>query len=133
MSSFKLKITAPDKIFFDGESSQIIARTSEGNVGILANHANYVVNLPSGPLKVKGEDGTYRVAAVSSGILVVKNNEVDIVVNAIEWEDEIDVERAKRSEEDARNRIRNKKSQKDFDRANLKLKRALNRLSVAKK
>ena len=51
---------------------------------------------------------------------------------AVEWADEIDVEHAKRSEEDAREKIKIHKSGVEFDRAQLKLKRALNRLSVSK-
>ena len=38
MASFSLKVTTPEKIFFDGETTQIIVRTTEGDIGILANH-----------------------------------------------------------------------------------------------
>ena len=54
---------------------QIIVRTTEGNVGILANHAKYVANLPSGALKIKDKDNKFRIAAISTGIL----NVADIV------------------------------------------------------
>ena len=58
MASFSLKVTTPEKIFFDGETSQIIVRTTEGDIGILANHTSLVADLPSGPLKVRQEDGS---------------------------------------------------------------------------
>jgi F-type H+-transporting ATPase subunit epsilon len=78
------------------------------------------------------KDNTFRVAAVSSGTLKVSKEGVVILATAVEWADEIDVEHAKRSEEDAREKIKIHKSGVEFDRAQLKLKRALNRLSVSK-
>ena len=133
MTPFRLKIVAPDKMFFDGETEQIIARTTEGDVGILAHHAKYVANLIAGPLKIKQEDGTYRIAAISSGAISVGDNLVTILVNTIEWANEIDIERAKRAEEAARERIRTSGSEKEHYVANLKLKRALNRINIASK
>ena len=67
MASFSLKVTTPEKIFFDGETSQIIVRTTEGDIGILANHTSLVADLPSGPLKIRQEDGSWKVAAAQGG------------------------------------------------------------------
>ncbi len=127
---FQLKVITPEKTFFDGETSQIIVRTTEGDIGILANHTSLVASLPSGPLRVMMEDGAYRTAAVSTGLIKVGGNKVSIFADAVEWADEIDIEWAKRSEEDARQRIEAKKSERDLDLAELKLKRALNRINI---
>ena len=70
-ASFSLSVVTPEKIFFDGETSQIIVRTTEGDIGILANHTSLVADLPSGPLKVMQEDGSWRGAAISTGLLKV--------------------------------------------------------------
>lgn len=128
--SFSLNITTPEKVFFDGETTQIIVRTTEGDIGVLANHTRLVASLPSGPLKVKQEDGSWRTAAVSTGLLKVGENKVSILANAVEWADEIDIEWARRSEEDARRRLREEQDRHALDRAELKLQRALNRISV---
>ncbi len=133
MASFSLKVTTPEKIFFDGETTQIIVRTTEGDIGILANHTSLVADLPSGPLKIRQEDGSWKVAAVSTGLLKVGGNKVSILANAVEWADEIDLEWAKRSEEDARSRLNQKASKQELDLAELKLQRALNRISVGSK
>ena len=69
-------------------------------------------------------------AAVSAGLIKVGGNKVNIFADAVEWADEIDIEWAKRSREDAERRIAAKKSQLDFDIAELKLQRALNRIHV---
>ncbi len=130
MAAFSLSIITPEKIFFNGEVAQIIVRTTEGDIGILANHTRLVASLPSGPLKVKQEDGSWRTAAVSTGLLKVGGNKVSILANAVEWADEIDIDWAKRSEEDARRRLREEQDKHALDMAELKLKRALNRISV---
>lgn len=127
---FNLSVITPEKIFFDDETTQLIVRTSEGDIGILAGHTSLVANLPSGPLKIKNEDGTWRIAAISTGVLKIGGNKVSILANAVEWADEIDLDWAKRSEEDARNRLKQYESGRDHDIAEIKLQRALNRISV---
>lgn len=127
---FQLTVITPEKTFFDGETTQMIVRTTEGDIGILANHTSLVASLPSGPLKVMQDNGEYRLAAVSAGLIKVGGNKVHIFADAVEWADEIDIEWAKRSEENAKQRIAAKASQRDFDLAELKLKRALNRINV---
>lgn len=129
-ASFSLSVVTPEKIFFDGETTQIIVRTTDGDIGILANHTSLVADLPSGPLKVRQEDGSWRVAAISTGLLKVGGNKVSILANAVEWADEIDLEWAKRSEEDARRRLQEKQDKHELDLAELKLMRALNRISI---
>lgn len=127
---FQLTVITPEKTFFDGETTQIIVRTTEGDIGILANHTSLVASLPSGPLKVMQANGEYRLAAVSAGLIKVGGNKVSIFADAVEWADEIDIEWAKRSEENAKQRIAAKNSERDLDLAELKLKRALNRINV---
>lgn len=131
MRPFKLEIITPEKIIFDGETEHLIARTSEGDVGILYGHTPYVANLVSGAVRVKLDDGSFRLAAVSEGVIKASAEKTVILANAVEWADEIDVERAKRAEEEARRRLKENKSQREFDLAEQKLKRALNRISVA--
>ncbi|MCM1523972.1 MAG: ATP synthase F1 subunit epsilon [Ruminococcus sp.] len=127
---FQLTVITPEKTFFDGETTQVIVRTTEGDIGILANHISLVASLPSGPLRVMMEDGSYRLAAVSAGLIKIGGNKASIFADAVEWADEIDIEWANRSKEDAEQRLQAKKSKRDLDLAELKLQRALNRIHV---
>ena len=130
MTPFRLKITTPEKVFFDGECESITLRTTEGDIGILARHEPYVANLPAGPIKIV-TDGDARFAAISSGIVKVGKEATTILAFAIEWAEEIDVEWAKRSEQDARTRKERSESAREVEHAELKLQRALNRLRVS--
>ena len=131
MNNFPLQIITPDKIFFDGSVQRLVVRTTEGDIGILAKHEKYVAALPSGPVRITLEDGSERVAALSGGALKVSLSHTAILANAVEWAEDIDVEWAKRSEEDARRRKEQSKAKQEQDLAELKLKRALNRLRVS--
>lgn len=132
MTPYKLKIVAPDKLFFDGETEQIVVRTTEGDVGILANHTSYVANLPAGPLKIKLDD-KFKTAAISSGVIKVSKSLVTILAISVEWSEDIDVERARLAEEKARGTLKAYQSGKEFENATFELKRALNRLNIASK
>lgn len=131
MSTFSLQIITPEKIFFEGDVQRVIIRTTEGDVGILAKHEKYVAALPSGPVKITMEDGKERLAALSGGAIKVSPSQTAILANAVEWAEDIDVDWAKRSEQDALRRKENSKDQQELEYAEMKLKRALNRLRVS--
>lgn len=132
MANFKLRVVTPDRIFYDGEATFLLVRTTGGDVGILANHARYVTLLDIGTLKIRTEEGE-RVAAVAGGFLKTGNNVVTVLTPACEWADEIDVERAKRAADRAKERLLQEKSKREQDMEEIKLKTALNRISIANK
>jgi len=129
MASFRLQIITPDRIFYDDEAERLIVRTTDGEMGVLAKHENFAGALPSGPIKIM-KDGKYRVAALSSGVLKVSAEKTTIIAEAVEWADEIDIDWANKSAEEAREKLKKKESDKEMLYAELKLKRALNRINV---
>ena len=131
MSTFMLQIITPEKVFFEGEVQRVIVRTTEGDVGILAKHEKYVAALPSGPVRITLENGKERLSALSGGAVKVSPSQTAILANAVEWAEDIDVDWAKRSEQDALRRKENSKDQQELQYAEMKLKRALNRLRVS--
>lgn len=131
MSAFPMQIITPEKIFFEGEVQRVIVRTTQGDVGILAKHEKYVAALPAGAIKITLPDGKERIAALSGGAVKVSPALTAILANAVEWAEDIDIDWAKRSEEDARRRKENSKTQQELERAEAKLKRAVNRLRVS--
>jgi F-type H+-transporting ATPase subunit epsilon len=111
---------------------EVIARTTEGDVGILAGHIRYAALLKTGVLTVKLENGDIRKAAVATGVIKVSDDCTTVMSSAAEWAEEIDPDWAERSRQDALAKIEAAKDEPDrLERANLKLQRALNRLSVS--
>ncbi|MBQ8928582.1 MAG: ATP synthase F1 subunit epsilon [Oscillospiraceae bacterium] len=132
MNTYRLMILTPDKTLFDGEVAELIARTTEGDVGILAGHIRYAAILKTGALTIKMPDGTTRTAAEAGGVLKVSDERTTVMTTAAEWAEEIDPDWAERSRQDALRKIEQYKNEPDrLERANLKLQRALNRLAVS--
>ena len=131
MSTFHLQIVTPDRMVFDGEAQKIILRTVNGDVCILPHHIDFAIPLGIGQAYVTDENGQTRQAACNSGMLSVSGNEVRVIPVTFEWADEIDLERAKRAEEAATERIKTMDHQdRDYILAEAKLKRALTRINV---
>ena len=48
MTPFHLKIVTPDGLIYDGQAEELLVRTINGDIGILARHMNYVAPLGMG-------------------------------------------------------------------------------------
>lgn len=130
MAKFPLKIVTPDRMFFSGEVDMVIARGIEGDLAVLKNRAPLVTPLDIGKVKVQiGEEE--KVAAVSSGYIKVTSEGTTIIIDSAEWPEEIDVNRAKEAKERAEERIKKRSDGVDVARAEMALKRAINRLEVS--
>ncbi len=131
MNSFSLKIVTPDALAFDGQAEELIVRTTTGDLGILAGHANCVAPLGMGRATVVLE-GRTRYAACIGGILSVMDGAVSLVPTTFEWADQIDADRAEASYQRAQAVLGNKdSSDTDIRLAQARLRRALVRKSVA--
>lgn len=130
MTPFKLQIITPEKTVFDGDAEQVIVRTTVGDVGILKGHEPYCAALGIGQMRIM-QNGEFRRAATSGGIIKVSKEMTTILVQTCEWSDEIDVERANAAKAAAEERIKAAKSDKEMLLAEAKLKRALNRIDTS--
>ena len=131
MTPFSLKIVTPDGLEYDGQAEELIVRTVAGDLGILAGHINCVAPLGMGRATVITE-GKKRYAACIGGMVSVVGGEVTLVPTTFEWADEIDAQRAHRSEDRAKAVLENKNSSDtDIRLAQARLKRALIRQSVS--
>ena len=130
MNTFALNVLAAEKPFFDGECISLVIPTSDGQYGIQAKHNNMIAAIVPGELKITIPDGNVIIAAVSEGLVKVENNQVLILVDTLELPEEIDENRAKRSAEQAKEAILQKKSIQDYISAQAKMARAIGRLRV---
>lgn len=130
MSEFHLSIVTPERMFFDGEADESLYAPFLGDVGILKGHAKYISALGTGALKIRFSDGE-KIAALSGGFIKADREKTLILATTCEWKDEIDLERAKRAEEKAREMLQHAQSNAEHDLAELKLKRAVNRINIA--
>ena len=129
--AFHLRVLTPRRPLFEVEAVSVIAPGSDGYLGILANHAPLITALVPGKLTIRNAEGLQTVFAVSSGFLEVSNNNVTMLVDAAELPGDIDVERARRARDRARDRLADTNAEIDRARAEGSLARAINRIRVA--
>ena len=131
MREFSLKIVTPDGVQYDGKAEELVVRTTTGDVGILAGHMNFVAPLGMGEAMVQIA-GQRRKAACIGGMVSVLDGVVNLLPTTFEWEESIDIGRAKLSEERAQKILQNKNAtDTEIVMAKARLKRALVRKGVA--
>lgn len=89
-----LVVVTPYEKFFEGDVDFVVLPTSEGEHGILPNHAPIVVAIYPGSLRIRRED-SWRYAFISNGYAQVGQDYTVVICNAAEWADKIDVERSR--------------------------------------
>jgi F-type H+-transporting ATPase subunit epsilon len=125
----KLKIIDLDGVYFSNDVDLVNVVTSSGNLTILANHLPLISNIKISHLYIK-EDGVITKFAIAGGTLFVSETECKIITPAIEKDSEIDFTRAIKAKERAEERIAMNSDDIDLKRAEISLKKALNRLSL---
>jgi len=81
MASASLTVTlvSADQQVWSGEASMVVARTVEGEIGILVGHEPLLAILSSGEVRITLLDGTKVVAEADDGFLSVDNDIVSVV------------------------------------------------------
>ena len=124
----EVHLVTPERELWSGEADMVVARGTEGEVGILANHAPLLIRLAIAPLRIR-HDGQEERSVIDGGFLHVSTTEgvtrVDVLAQHAEMESEIDFEAAERARIDAERRI----EARDNEMAEADLEKALARLS----
>ena len=136
MAQMTVQVVTPDGLKYDHHASFIHAVTKE--IGILPGHINLIAPLEVDELKVRRVDDESHVdwIAVNGGIIEVKDDFITIVADSAERERDIDVSRAERAKQRAERDLEEATKSDRIDevqRAQVALRRALNRISVGTK
>ncbi len=134
-TNFQVTIITPDGTVYENEkATMIIMNTSGGQMGIMANHVPVLASLEISQLRIHHNTGTDEVAAVNGGILQFDGKNALITADSAEMPEKIDVHRAEEAKARAEEEIKHAKEehrQNDLARAEVHLKRAINRLKVS--
>ena len=122
-----LSIVTPEQQLVADEVDQVNAPGTEGDLGILYDHAPLLTNLRSGQLSYE-KDGETVALVVSGGYLEVTDNRVTVLAETGEFLHEIDRERAERAHADAEKLLLTDLSEEEFIETQKKLFRAVARL-----
>lgn len=126
MATVHVELVSVERLLWSGDATMVIARTTEGELGVLPGHAPLLGELaPGGVVRIQQEGGEELTFAVHGGFLSVTEDGVSILAEIAEQADEIDVARAQQSLERARS------ADGDDDEAAAAASRALSRLRAS--
>jgi F-type H+-transporting ATPase subunit epsilon len=88
-------LVVPDRELWSGTATTVIAKTTEGDIGVLTGHSPVFGILAEGSIaEIQGDETTVR-AAVSGGFLSVADDQVSILAGQAQLGGEVDVEEAR--------------------------------------
>ncbi|MGN0512835.1 MAG: ATP synthase F1 subunit epsilon [Lachnospiraceae bacterium] len=128
---FQLKIISPDRIFYEGDVDMVEFTSSEGEMGVYADHIPLTTVLVPGIMTIHKE-GEIKKAAVHAGFAEILQDSVTILAEVAEWPEEIDINRANEARIRAERRLGGTSGEADINllRAELALKRSLTRIKL---
>ncbi|MCL2736913.1 MAG: F0F1 ATP synthase subunit epsilon [Propionibacteriaceae bacterium] len=95
--TFWVEIVSADRLVWEGEASQLVATTTEGEIGILARHIPLIATLAPGRAEVTAADGTRHIVAVEGGFVSVTLTRTAIISPYAQMAGDINVAEARRA------------------------------------
>ena len=93
--SLRVALVVPDRELWSGQASTVIAKTLEGDIGVLTGHSPVFGILAEGSVaEIIGDEGAVR-AAVSGGFLSVADDQVSILAAQAQLAGEINIEQTR--------------------------------------
>jgi F-type H+-transporting ATPase subunit epsilon len=74
-----VEVVSPEKRIWSGEAKMVSARTLEGDIGVLPDHAPLLGVLVDGTVSIKASDGSDQSFTINGGFISVSNNRVSIL------------------------------------------------------
>ena len=130
MEPFPVQILAADHPFYEGPCLSLVLPTITGMYGIRTRHRTMITAVVPGVMRYLLPGEEEQVASVSSGMVKIENGEVMVLVDAAERPEEIDLNRARREADAAKEALLQKRSIREYRMAQISLARAVSRMRV---
>ena len=102
MAELNVSVVAVDRKIWVGAAKSIVAKTTEGEIGIMPGHEPMLSLLVDGLVRIEPVDGDRVVVAVHGGFAAMDTDNVRILAETAELASDIDVDRAKKALDRAR-------------------------------
>jgi F-type H+-transporting ATPase subunit epsilon len=127
---FNFEVHTPYRPFFSGKVAFISLTLADGDIGVYAHHSPFTAPAVSCILRITDDKGAQKSAFITEGILEVKDHKTVLMVDAAEWPEEIDHERAAAAKETAEQALKSAMLKFEIDNAKAKLRKAEYRLKA---
>ena len=84
MATLRVELVAADRAIWAGEAKMVVAKTVEGEIGLLPGHEPMLAILASGEVRITLEDGADIKANAEDGFLSIEHDVVTIVARHAE-------------------------------------------------
>lgn len=81
---FRVDVVAPESIVWSGAAQFVSARTTEGDIGILADHEATMAALATGPVEIHDADDNVITIGIHGGFLQIYSNSVTLLTDRAE-------------------------------------------------
>lgn len=133
LKRFQLEVISPERVFYTGEAEMVELTTTEGDIGIYAEHIPLTTIVAPGVMTITEPGGNLKEAAVLEGFMEITQEKVTILAQSCEWPEEIDVNRAQEAKARAERRLKSTDENINMARADLALRKSLIRIELAGK
>ena len=97
-----VELVAADRIVWSGEATMVIAKTVDGDIGVLRGHAPVLSLLSESVVEITADSGETVYAVADGGFLSVAHDRVSILSERAQLASEIDVDQARAELEEAK-------------------------------
>ena len=125
-----VRVVSADSVVWSGEAESVIAKTVEGDIGILAGHEPVLSLLAPGGVEVLQPGGTREIVAVDGGFISAAKGRVSVISEYARMGEGTTVDQAERALADARAKL---EAGDDDEETRKAYRRAEAQLSAARK
>lgn len=79
--AFQVDVVSPEATVWSGEATIVVARTPDGELGIMANHEPLMGALSTGAVEIEPVGGPRVTVGVHGGFIQVLNNQVTLITD----------------------------------------------------
>jgi len=101
----QVEVVSADQVVWSGKAGNIIAKTVDGDIGILAGHSPLLAVLVPGAVEVVTPDGVREIVAVDGGFISVTQGRVSILSEYARMAGEISLAAAEKELAEAQARL----------------------------
>jgi F-type H+-transporting ATPase subunit epsilon len=101
----QVEVVSASKVVWSGRSSNVVAKTTDGDIGILAGHAPVLAVLQPSAVVIFTEDNRREIIAVDGGFISVSQGRVSVLSEYARMAGEITVAQAEKELAEAQQRL----------------------------
>lgn len=131
LKKFKLEVISPERVFYTGDVEMVELTTTEGDIGIYADHIPLTTIVAPGIMTITESGEQTKEASLLEGFMEITQDKVTILAQSCEWPEEIDANRAREARDRAERRLNSNDTDVNMSRAELALRKSLIRIELS--